>query len=346
MAVTTKPRRPLTGRPPADSHPQIQVADRHRPALRSAWEDMLGRLAGDFNAGSIRMLAGVASPEHVAQLAAPEIPLAKKTTNEDLSAILGQIASEAGDSVGLGGSFDLVNDRAVAWAREHAGNLVAGVNDETRQLVAQVVARGQQGELSPDGIAREIRPLLGLTPAQAQAALNYRDGLVRHQIAERFGQDAAGALRNSYVLSPWKGGKLDQQRIDKLYLQYVERQRRYRAETIALTETVRAAEKGKRLAWQAELDSGGGDGMVMVREWSTTRDDRACPECIRLDGEKLTSRPSWPGAPAQVEEMGRFPGGIDGPPAHPRCRCVTVITLESADDLALSLPSGRATVAR
>lgn len=329
MAVTVKARRPLTGRPPANSYPHIQVADRYRRTLRTAWLDILGRLSRDFDAPAARMLAGIASPEHVAAVAAPEIPVAKRVTNEDLSAILGRIAVEAGMSTGLGGAFGMVNDQAAAWAAQHAGELIMAVDAETKRLVADLVARVHLGDLTADQVAREIRPLLGLTPGQAQAALNYRDGLTSAQLADRVGPDVARAMGNRFALSPWRGGPLDQARIDRLYRQYVDRQRAWRAENIARTESVRAATEGRRIGWDEEIRRGGADGYIVVQTWSITDDDRLCPDCQQMEGERIETPLVMEGNRASLSDAGSFPGaGGSGPPLHSSCRCSVDVTLE------------------
>ena len=78
-----------------------------------------------------------------------------------------------------------------------------------------------------------------------------------------------------------------------------------RAQTIAVTETTRAFEQGHRQV-QRELARA---GLKRVREWRTAADERVCTElCAPLDGK--------------TEDQWR---GIDGPPAHPNCRCFTVL---------------------
>lgn len=81
-----------------------------------------------------------------------------------------------------------------------------------------------------------------------------------------------------------------------------------RAQMIAVTEVTRAFAEGNRAAWKAS-------GVIEKREWRTNNDELVCPVCGPLAG-KVTG----------LDEP--FPGGIDGPPAHPRCRCWTVPAVE------------------
>lgn len=78
---------------------------------------------------------------------------------------------------------------------------------------------------------------------------------------------------------------------------------RGRAELIAATEVTRAYQMGSERAWAAA-------GAVVEMEWQTVRDERVCPLCGPLHGQR---------APLG----GRFEGEIAPPPRHPRCRCFT-----------------------
>lgn len=84
-----------------------------------------------------------------------------------------------------------------------------------------------------------------------------------------------------------------------------------RADLIARTEAMTAANEGQRQAWDQAVDDGLLTGDEFV-EWITTSD--ACPECEALDG---AVRPL----------DGEYPDdGGDGPPLHPNCRCTEGIS--------------------
>ena len=89
-----------------------------------------------------------------------------------------------------------------------------------------------------------------------------------------------------------------------------------RAETIARTETMKASNAGQQEAWDQAVDAGlltGSEQQV----WIVTPDDRLCPICEPLDGQ-------------EQDLGGKFDtelGKVDGPPAHPRCRCTVGLTL-------------------
>jgi len=81
-----------------------------------------------------------------------------------------------------------------------------------------------------------------------------------------------------------------------------------RADLIARTESMRAANFGQREAWAQAVDAGLLTGDEQ-RTWIATGDEALCPICEALDG-----------ATAGLDGEYPDPGG-EGPPAHPRCRC-------------------------
>lgn len=83
-----------------------------------------------------------------------------------------------------------------------------------------------------------------------------------------------------------------------------------RAENIARTETMRASNQGQLEAWDQATEAGVLTGDEK-KEWIVTPDDRLCPICEPMEGEL-----------APLDGTFDVDGTrVDGPPAHPRCRC-------------------------
>jgi hypothetical protein len=81
-----------------------------------------------------------------------------------------------------------------------------------------------------------------------------------------------------------------------------------RAEMIAITEVTRAYSA----ATNQYLEMLRAAGVKMRRVWRTSHDERVCPVC----------------GPLNVEDEGAWRRDFpDGPPAHVRCRCWTVLEL-------------------
>lgn len=184
-------------------------------------------------------------------------------------------------SVGL--SFNLVNQRAVDWAARQSATMVTLVGDETRRAIRSVITRAVRDGLSPAQVAWEVRALIGLTERDALAVGNLQTALLE------------------------EGRKPDQ--IERMVKRYANRLLRFRAETIARTEVLSAANRGQEALWSQAV----ADGLLVETDWEriwlTAQDERTCKVCRPLDRKR---------APMLG---GSFPGGIAGPPAHPRCRC-------------------------
>ena len=88
-----------------------------------------------------------------------------------------------------------------------------------------------------------------------------------------------------------------------------------RAETIARTETITASNQGQILAWEQAKEEGllGGNEKKV---WIVTPDDRLCPICEPLDGVTV-------GFSETFDVEGE---ALEGPPAHPNCRCAVGLT--------------------
>ena len=92
-----------------------------------------------------------------------------------------------------------------------------------------------------------------------------------------------------------------------------------RAELIARTETMTAANAGQQEAWDQAVEDGFLTGEEK-QEWITTPDDKLCPICTDMDGEQV-------GLDEQFDVDGDL---IDAPPAHPNCRCTIGLVVPGA----------------
>jgi SPP1 gp7 family putative phage head morphogenesis protein len=191
----------------------------------------------------------------------------------------------APSGLSLRSSFALTNPFAVQAADTNTAKLVVEVTAETRRALRGIIARSITEGIPPKQAAKLIQPLVGLTRSQAQAVLNYRARLI-----------AQGLSGDRLIATTTR---------------YANRLARLRAETIARTETIRASTDGQLALWRAAR----ADGLIDTgarKRWSVTQDDRLCPRCAPLNG-------------VEVALDAAFPGGVQGPPLHPRCRCAVVL---------------------
>ena len=183
-------------------------------------------------------------------------------------------------------SFTMPNPAAEAWVLSWSANEIREITDQDMEMVRSIIANGMHQKLTYKKIAENLRQVIGLTGRQSQAVVNYRK-----------------ALEDS--------GKKSEL-IDILVERYSNRMRKYRAETIALTESHTAVEE----AWSDSVTAAVRQGVISPTEyelyWLVASDERLCPQCMALAG--ATSPP----------DVQLFKGhGI--PPLHPRCRCVTIL---------------------
>ena len=203
-----------------------------------------------------------------------------------------QGASDAGIPVTRdpipGIAFMVVNEEAVAWALQHAGELItqlaastrAGVLASVRATLETALRQGWDGYKT----ARMIRSTIGLTEQMSAAVISYANRLGAQEVA----------LTDTVLFA--KVGR------------YTEALRRARALTIARTELIRAGSEGQQKLWDLAVKAGQLRKDRMERVWVAAVDELTCPFCLALDH---TTAPLG----------GTFKDGTRISPRHPRCRC-------------------------
>lgn len=192
--------------------------------------------------------------------------------------------------------FDLLNPRAVEWIREHTGELIRDVTEGSRIAIRGAIERAYRGGMHPYKAARHIQGMVGLTERQAVAVDNYYNRLIKQGMSE--------------------GKALSSAR------EYTRRLLKDRAENIARTETVRAANMGQQELWRQAADQGLVDINTVKRIWIVTPDDRLCSYCAPMDGQEVGLEENFQSGTVQLDTGGiRSLGSTLTPPLHPRCRC-------------------------
>jgi len=271
-----------------------RIADRNRGPVRrailSAIADTLGETRGrDFTAAlASRTIEDVLRAVPWDDVAVPKL-------QENLTERLGQIASESGEATNrfipreVKLNLDLLNEKAVQWAATRSAELITVVGNETKAAIRTMVAEAFQEGIPARTLGRLIRPLIGLNERQAKAVVTFGLNLMAEGVSVA--------------------------ETDERMERYAQRSLRFRAEMIARTETMRAANRGQELNWESAVEEGLIDRTQLVREWITTPDDRLCPLCEPQDG--LRAKIGEPFALRQpAEGLADTPNEI-----HPMCRC-------------------------
>ncbi len=74
--------------------------------------------------------------------------------------------------------FDVIGLEAVKWATKHTATLVTEITDETMKAIRAYITQGINEGKSVVKIARELRPLVGLTEKQIFAVANFHEMLI------------------------------------------------------------------------------------------------------------------------------------------------------------------------
>ncbi len=212
-------------------------------------------------------------------------------------------------------TFDALNPEVITWAEVNAAKQIKLINAATRAGVRQLVLDMFNEGIAPAKAARQIRELVPLHKLQRDA-LKALERELRNpanfgrRITRFAPRPGVRELPGFRVRIPPRG--LSEATLNRRLAQYARMQLNLRTRNIARTESIRAANEGQRQAW-IQARSRGEIGKEAKREWTAaTGDNRTCIVCEDLDGETATLD-------------GDFPGGIDGPPAHPSCRCSTTL---------------------
>jgi len=218
-------------------------------------------------------------------------------------------------ATGLNMSFTLDNPAVVRWVESNTGKLITQVTVETQKAVAGIVRQGFVEGIPPRTQARQIRRIVGLTTRDAGAVDRFLRGQLEAGITRPRAESLADRMRNRLLKT--------------------------RAETIARTESIRAANRGQLSAWRQAADEGLIDPTVTRRVWIATLDDRVCQICVVLDGQTVAFRDPFTSSVQAVDFTDdgdsftihtsrplKAPVVEQTPPAHVRCRCATALAFE------------------
>lgn len=239
---------------------------------------------------------------------------------------------EKADNVKL--AFNLTNGKSFDVIEAQTADLVREVGDETKAAIKALLERSFRVGIPPAKLGRQIREHIGLTMKQSIAVANYQAFLERlaaredlNNLGEESQERLARGLRNPRSVAPILRSGLSEDKIESMTDSYRDRLLNERADNIARTETLRAANEGQRLLWQDAVAQGQLDSQRMIREWVLTPDDRLCELCAKMIGDRAVT---------EIDGTFNFPetGEIDGPPGHPRCRCTHVLRRREKDEAA------------
>jgi hypothetical protein len=313
-ALKKKPRRRVID----FSRLVLSVADRFGAIAAQEWTQAV--LAYQGRISETRLRAAIASKNvHAIEAVIGPTKLQQAVAKVLIGPLSGTIAAVGGEAArvlaakGLAAKFNAYHPNVVQFAREKSAELVAGIPRETKQIIAEVIARGAERGLTVVEQARAIREVVGLPPNWAHApqalAAELRSGEISSATSRRM-----SAVLKQQIRSAAANDEMTEAFIKKAAAEYSASLINARALTIARTESIRAANFGLTESWEQAVDQGVLPS-TSRQFWIVTPDDRLCPICSRIPEMNPEGR--------ELGESFMSPEGpVDLPPApHPNCRC-------------------------
>lgn len=140
--------------------------------------------------------------------------------------IMAKSGNEAYKIAGIEASFDILNPEAVKAVDRICSEAVKEVGKETKQAINHVIREGIKEGKSMGRVAKELRPLVGLTERQVKAVANYEKWLIKKR------PDLSDLKRAQWVE------------------RYNKKLHRYRTEMISRTESMRATNEGNLIGYK------------------------------------------------------------------------------------------------
>jgi hypothetical protein len=282
----------------ARNRPPVQLTQREREVVNS-FLDAVRALGQQLDLSAVQAMIRNGVPgtlnvsDFISQLGGFVDAVRGEVGASGLSAIRESLPTGYKSVVG----FDRLDPRAVAWAEERAGVLIAQISDEQREMLRRTIAQGITDQVTAEELGMRIRSQIGLHSQWGQA--------VERATSKELKRLMANGLSMEKAL----------ERAEKFRQRYHDKLLRTRARNIARTEIMTAQNQGRLLGW-LEMANQGILAPNALKTWkvgpSGWKGKVVCDVCAPLDGQSV-----------KVTES--FSNGVAMPPAHPNCRCTAVI---------------------
>lgn len=229
--------------------------------------------------------------------------------------------------------FDVRNSRAEAWLRENSSRLVVEIGEDVRQVVRNTVEQGIQAGNNPRNVALDligrIDPATGKRMGGSVGLTSQQAGWVARANMQLANLDPAYLTRNLrdkrfdgvFTRAIADGKPLPADVREKMVTRYRNRVLKYRGDTIARTEMLRALNQSEFEALKQAVDMGALQNNQVRRVWDNSGDFRVRPSHRLMEGQKvgLDEPFIFPGGGAAM-----YPGdaSLGAPPEEViQCRC-------------------------
>jgi hypothetical protein len=195
------------------------------------------------------------------------------------------------ESLRLNWDFPAMTDRVEKWIESRGGELIVRLSEQQQTAARNVIRRMvvDQGS-GVDELAKVLRPVVGLTPRDANAVMKMREDLLARGVEKRVVDHQTGN-----------------------YSGYLHRRR---AQTIARTEIASAINEGHIQGFVQAQE----DGVLtkpVQKVWHTAEDEFVCERCGPMNDQSVSL----------ADSFSTPDGPLDRPPMHPNCRCDVLFTV-------------------
>lgn len=285
-----------------------QEADRLMPELATLWETLfrdvqanvdlvaLQRALERGNVLEAEALLSALWEQHASGPARLTLPvLLRATVERAASAVTPHLAQTVQVTLGFPMPA-LAIPASLPWLETYAGTQIQGIGERSLLAIRGLMREGFAAGTSVQRLAERIREQVGLTRRQTETVARFRQRLSDEGFsARRIAQEVQSATRVGI---------------------------RQRALNIARTESMWAANAGQEELWRQAQTQGLMQPGEWERQWLTARDERVCPICVPMGGQRR-----------ELEQPFTTPGGggVAFPPAHPSCRCTLVLVARGSE---------------
>jgi len=239
-------------------------------------------------------------------------------------------AQEASQGLRAVFQFNIRNPVAELWLRSNSSGLVTDIITDQRNMIRNTLAAGLELGDNPTTTALDLVGRIGANGARQGGFLGLTDSQaawVRNYAAELASDNPLAALERSLRdrrfdaavrRAAANGTSIPQDKINKMVTAYRNRALRYRAETIARSETMASLHQAQEMAMRQAVDAGGINRSQVEYIWRSAHDTKVREAHSELDGQVTPM-----GVPFQ-SSLGpiRFPGDPQASAANTiNCRC-------------------------
>lgn len=301
--------------------PYRRIAERHQPAIAKALLQGFTKLQAHVQ--HVAATIGVAKADPPEPVNNPQKLFDRETvrvTIENSLNNLNDASSEAAIAALTAAGVSVAQASVISRGLQvglaaYRAELVRQVTDDTIDAITGVIQDALNAGLNYIEIAREVKPLIGLTSQQVAAVNSFRGLLEEMDPAalERAWRDKRFDRTLQSTID--EDSNLSADQIDTMVERYAAKALKGRATTIARTESLRAANMGAKESLTQFVASRGLALTSMRQFWLTAMDELVCPVCSSIPAMN-------DGGVELGESFDSIDGPMDLPPdPHPNCRC-------------------------